>query len=174
MLGSLFRSTFKQTCRSPLFLNVPKQPFANAATQTKTEPNQANTEKRKWGFFDPKVTELSTYVPSLTAQRIKKVFKNCDYETEMLPALNLYKEYGFNDKQLKFLFNKKPSLLRLYPDKSKNDVAKHCKFLVENYNFSETDFRTHLLRNPWIMNISHEELQTRIEYMRKAMGMTHV
>ncbi len=172
MLGTLLRSSFKQFNRLPQFAIIPKYGFASTSAKVKNQPVPENPDNLI--DVDPRIQELSQHVPHFNFQKEGRLFKNCSFENDMLPALNVYKQLRFRQGDLLFLMRRKPSLLRLYTNEDKNDIAKLSNYLTEKYNMNSKQFRCCLLRNPWLINYSNEGLQQRIDFVQKALQLTNV
>jgi len=174
MLGSLLKNSIRFTYRFPLptytpnrgFANVPKSEAPVEETQTSTT-SQTGSEN-----FDSRIEQLTERVFHTKPEVFRRVYKNCDYEKDMLPALNFLQKLEFNDIQLKFLFKRKPTILRIGAENQQNDVINLHAYLQKRYDLTDKHVKTTILRNPWIFNLTNEQIQERCDYLHKRLGMT--
>jgi len=179
MLGSLFRNSIRYNYRFTLPVFTPKRYFANASSEPKpetpVEETQATPASEKTSdSFDPRIEELTKKIYNAKVDALRRVYRNCDYEKDMLPALNFLDKLQFNDIQLKYLFLRKPTILRVGAEHQVNDVINLTAYLQKRYGLQDKHVRTTILRNPWIFNLTNEQIQERCDYLHKRLGMTDV
>jgi len=176
-LGSLFRNSIRYNYRFTLPVFTPKRYFANASSEPKpetpVEETQATPASEKTSdSFDPRIEELTKKIYNAKVDALRRVYRNCDYEKDMLPALNFLDKLQFNDIQLKYLFLRKPTILRVGAEHQVNDVINLTAYLQKRYGLQDKHVRTTILRNPWIFNLTNEQIQERCDYLHKRLGMT--
>jgi len=179
MLGSLLKNSFRYTYRFPLPVYTPKRFFADATSQPKSETPVEETQapissQNGSENFDPRIEQLTQRIFNTKPDVFRRVYRNCDYEKDMLPALNFLEKLQFNDIQLKFLFRRKPTILRIGAEHQKNDIINLHGYLQKKYGLTDKHVKTTILRNPWIFNLTNEEIQERADYLHKRLGMTDV
>lgn len=184
MLKSLFSSSLKGLSHFNAPHLIQRQAFAAAAKTKAANKKAAVVEKQPEPkpkkevdpnvFIDPKLSNLSQYVDKLDFELASKVYKDCDFEKDMLPALKLYKELEFNAQQLKYLFKRKPTLLRLARPVDKNDIVQFTQFAEKKWGMNKHNIRSVLLRDPWMLKKSNDEIVQYTQVLQNKLQLTDV
>ena len=183
MLGSFLTNSIKRVSRLSPQYTIPVHKFSeavNLGSQSLQYPSKHNLYVKSVflkdgnNYFDPKIEQLANYMVNFKQEEVERVYRNCDFEKDMLPALTLCKRFGFSNLDFRFIFKRKPSLLRLSPSEEVNDIAKISEYVQSKWNLNDRQVRTMIVRNPWIINFTNEQLQQKTDFLRTKLKMTTV
>lgn len=177
MLKSLFSSSLKALphFKAPHFIQA--QAFARFYRPKVVTPKKAAKPKKEVdpnAPVDPQFEGLSKYVDKLDAALATKVYKNCDFTKDLLPALNVYQNLEFNAQQLKYLFKRKPALLRLARPVDKNDIVQFSEFAEKKWGMNKHQIRSVILRDPFMLKKTNDEIVAQTQLIQNKLKLTDV
>lgn len=176
MLKSLFSSSLRGLSHFNAPHLIQRQAFASAAKTKAAAKKKVETQPRKEVdpnvFVDPKLENLAKYVDKLDFATASRVYKDCDFEKDMVPALNVYQKLEFNAQQLKYLFRRKPALLRLARPVDKNDIVQFSEFAEKKWGMNKHQIRSVILRDPIMLKKSNEEIAAKTQLLQDKLKLT--
>jgi mTERF len=119
-------------------------------------------------------SSLSEFVERGSDSVFEEAYKNVDLKTEIAPALQKYKELGFNKKQLAFLMKRRTDSLTVSPAKERLDIITLTQYVQEKYKLDEKGVRSLVLKAPALFKLSPAQLESNINYLKNTFGFNHV
>jgi hypothetical protein len=155
------------------FVALPRATFsveaAGIATETEPVPIDLGTASKTELHNLPVIKAMRQRYPGLKVNRLPKQVFALDFERDVVPAEEkLVAEYGFLKEEVSFIMRYNPKFILLQEG---SGIKALKAFLVDKKGFSMEALRTLIVRYPYILSKTTEDLSTFFETL-KSQGLT--
>ena len=158
-------------------LNVYKQQirsFADTNVKINEDKSNIDNKEEKNDEANEKFKLIKSYIMAFKNKSGRKIMREHDFEKEIIPVLQTYKELGFKESMISYIFKIRPSNFLKAKTPEENDIYKITEFVKKNYDFDDTFLRCMLFKNPLILRHSIEILTKKLDIFKNSLEMSQV